>query len=40
MEKMKKILFSVLVAAPMVAMAQPGVMSSEAAGYLERGKQM
>ena len=37
---MKKILFSVLVAAPMVAMAQPGVMSSEAAGYLERGKQM
>ncbi len=40
MEKMKRILFSVLVAAPMVAMAQPGVMSSEAAGYLERGKQM
>ena len=40
MEKMKKVLLSVLVAAPMVALAQPGIMSSEAAGYLERGKQM
>ena len=37
---MKKVLLSVLVAAPMVALAQPGIMSSEAAGYLERGKQM
>ena len=40
MKKIKKVLLSVLVAAPAVAMAQPGVMSSEALGYLERGKLM
>ena len=40
MAKFKKVLLSVLVAAPAMAVAQPGVMSSEAAGYLERGKQM
>ncbi|MBQ9575783.1 MAG: hypothetical protein IJV11_02795, partial [Muribaculaceae bacterium] len=41
MKKIKKaLLLSVLVAAPAVAVAQPGVMSSEAAGYLERGRQM
>ena len=40
MKKIKKVLLSVLVAAPAVAMAQPGVMSSEALGYLERGKMM
>ena len=40
MVKFKKVLMSVLVAAPAVAVAQPGVMSSEAAGYLERGLQM
>lgn len=41
MKKIKKVLLvSALVAAPIVAMGQPGVMSSEAAGYLERGRQM
>ena len=40
MANLKKVLLSVLVAAPVVAVAQPGVMNSEAAGYLERGKQM
>ena len=40
MNKIKRVFLSVLVAAPVVALAQPGVMSSEAAGYLERGKQM
>ncbi len=40
MKKIKKVLLSALVAVPAVALAQPGVMSSEAAGYLERGKQM
>ena len=40
MKKINKVLLSALVAAPMVAAAQPGVMSSEAAGYLERGRLM
>ena len=40
MVKMKKVLLSVLVAAPLVAVGQPGIMNSEAAGYLERGRQM
>ncbi len=40
MAKFKKVLLSVLVAAPAVAVAQPGMMSSEAVGYLERGRQM
>ena len=41
MNKIKKaLLLSVLAVAPTVAFSQPGVMSSEAAGYLERGKQM
>ncbi|MBQ7206116.1 MAG: tetratricopeptide repeat protein [Muribaculaceae bacterium] len=40
MKKIKRVLMSVLVAAPVVAMGQPGVMNSEAAGYLERGLQM
>lgn len=40
MKKIKKVLMSALVAVPAVALAQPGMMSSEAAGYLERGKQM
>ncbi len=40
MKKIKRVLMSVLVAAPAVAMGQPGVMNSEAAGYLERGLQM
>ena len=40
MKKIKKVLLSVLVAAPAMAVAQPGVMSSEALGYLERGKLM
>ena len=41
MKKIKKaLLLSVLAAAPLVALCQPGVMSSEAAGYLERGKLM
>ena len=41
MNKIKKaLLLSVLAVAPTVAFCQPGVMSSEAAGYLERGKQM
>ena len=40
MKKIKKVLLSALVAAPAVALAQPGVMSSEAAGYLERGRLM
>ncbi len=40
MKKIKKVLLSALVAVPAVALAQPGMMSSEAAGYLERGKQM
>ena len=37
MKKIKKVLVSALVVAPALAVAQPGVMSSEAAGYLERG---
>lgn len=37
---MKRALLSALVVAPAVAVAQPGVMSSEAVGYLERGRQM
>ena len=37
MSNFKKILWSVLAAAPAMVAAQPGVMSSEAAGYLERG---
>ena len=40
MKKMKKVLLLALVAAPAIALAQPGVMSSEAAGYLERGRLM
>ena len=40
MKNMKKVLMAVLVAAPAVAAGQPGVMNSEAAGYLERGLQM
>ena len=40
MAKFKKSLLSVLVVAPAVALAQPGVMSSEAGGYLERGRLM
>ena len=40
MKKFKKVLLSALVAAPAIAVAQPGVMNSEAAGYLERGKLM
>ncbi|MBR4828762.1 MAG: tetratricopeptide repeat protein [Muribaculaceae bacterium] len=40
MKKIKKALLSVLVVAPAVAVGQPGVMSSEAAGYLERGRLM
>ena len=40
MKKMRKVLMSALVAAPLVAVGQPGVMNSEAAGYLERGRQM
>ena len=36
----KKVLLSVLAAAPSIAVAQPGVMNSEAAGYLERGRLM
>ena len=40
MGNFKKIMLSVLVVAPAMAMGQPGVMNSEAAGYLERGKQM
>jgi len=37
MKKIKKVLVSALLVAPVMAVAQPGVMSSEAAGYLERG---
>jgi len=40
MKKIKKVLLSVIVSTPAVVLAQPGVMSSEAAGYLERGRQM
>ncbi len=41
MKKTKKaLLLSVLATAPAVALCQPAVMSSEAAGYLERGRQM
>ena len=41
MKKIKKaLLLSVLAVAPTVALCQPGVMSSEAAGYLERGRLM
>ena len=40
MAKLKKVLLSALVAIPAMAMAQPGVMISEAAGYLERGRLM
>ncbi len=41
MKKIKKaLMLSVLAVAPTVALCQPGVMSSEAAGYLERGKLM
>ena len=37
MSNFKKILWSVLAAAPAMVAAQPGVMNSDAAGYLERG---
>ena len=37
MSNIKKILWSVLAAAPAMVAAQPGVMSSEAEGYFERG---
>ena len=40
MKKIKNVLLSVLVASPAIAAAQPGVMNSEAMGYLERGKLM
>ena len=40
MIKIKKVMLSALVVAPALAMGQPGVMNSEAAGYLERGRQM
>ncbi len=41
MKRIKKaLLLSALAAAPMAAFCQPGVMSSEAAGYLERGRLM
>ena len=41
MKKIKKVLMlSVLAAIPAVGFCQPEVMSSEAAGYLERGRQM
>ena len=40
MKKIKRVLLSALVAAPVVAVAQPGVLSGEAAGYLQRGKLM
>ncbi|MBQ6166281.1 MAG: tetratricopeptide repeat protein [Muribaculaceae bacterium] len=40
MKRIKKVFVSVIAAAPMVAAAQPGVMSSEATGYLERGLSM
>ena len=40
MKKIKKVLLSALVLAPAVAVAQPAMMSSEADGYLERGRQM
>ncbi len=40
MAKFKKVLLSVLVAAPAMVVAQPGVMNSEACGYLERGRLM
>ena len=41
MKKIKRaFLLSVLAAAPTLAFCQPGVMSSEAAGYLERGRLM
>ena len=40
MKKVKRVLLSVLAAAPIVAVAQPVVMNSEAAGYLERGRLM
>ena len=40
MKKIKKVLLSVLLTAPAVALGQPGVISSEATGYLERGRQM
>ena len=40
MKRIKKVLLSALVVAPAVAVGQPGVMSCDAAGYLERGRQM
>ncbi len=40
MKRIKNVLVSALVLAPAIAVAQPGVMSSEAVGYLERGRQM
>ncbi len=40
MGKIKKVVLSALVLAPAMAMGQPGVMNSEAAGYLERGLKM
>ena len=41
MKKIKKVLLlSVLAASPAMAFCQPEVMNSEAAGYLERGRQM
>ena len=40
MANLKNVLLSLLVAAPAMAVAQPGVMDSEAAGYLERRRLM
>jgi TolA-binding protein len=40
MKKIKKVLLSVALATPAVALGQPAMISSEALGYLERGKQM
>ena len=38
MKKIKKVLLSVALATPAVALGQPAMISSEALGYLERGK--
>ena len=40
MKKINQVLLSALLSAPVMAVAQPAVMNSEAAGYLERGKLM
>ena len=40
MKTIKKVLLSALVVAPAIAVGQPAIMSSDAAGYLERGRQM